>query len=182
MPPLCPEFARENGRPRPLTHGLQLYLTVFSTPMNRGKISQVFAQNGLFPARRRRINHLCIYQDRRLRHANGFLNCHEAAKLRSKQGFPASPTLRLLLRSQLRNRLQTNFPAFGGAVSYRGHGGHRELAFHVPEWRVHMPRCAWRCHMTNFSNSSAGISPLYPAALKRSADGPRIAPDRPEHN
>ena len=36
--------------------------------------------------------------------------------------------------------------------------------------------------MTNFSNSSAGISPLYPAALKRSADGPRIAPDRPGHN
>ena len=47
---------------------------------------------------------------------------------------------------------------------------------------VHMPRSAWRRHMTNFSNSSAGISPLYPAALKRSADGPRIAPDRPKHN
>ena len=45
-----------------------------------------------------------------------------------------------------------------------------------------MPRCAWRCHMTNFSNSSAGIPPLYPAALKRSADVWRVAPDRLERN
>ena len=81
-----------------------------------------------------------------------------------------------------RLRPETDFPATGGTVSYRGHGGHRELAFHVLEWRVHMPRSAWRCHMTNFSNSSAGISPLYPAALKRSADDWRIAPDRLEYN
>ncbi len=76
----------------------------------------------------------------------------------------------------------TDFPATGGTVSYWGHGGHRELAFHVPEWRTHMPRCAWRCHMTNFSISSAGIPALYPVALKRSADGRRIAPDWLEHN
>ena len=68
-------------------------------------------------------------------------------------------------------RPKTDVPATGGTVSCRGHGGHRQLAFHVPEWRAHMARSAWRCHMTNFSNSSAGISPLYPAALKRSADG-----------
>ena len=72
--------------------------------------------------------------------------------------------------------------ATGGTVSYRGRGGHRELAFHVPEWRAHMPRCAWRRHMTNFSKSSAAIPPPYPAASRRSADGQRIAPDRLDHN
>jgi hypothetical protein len=87
MAPSCPEFAPGNERSRPLTHGLQLYLTVFLTPMNRGKISQVFARNGLFPARRRWINPLCIYHDRRLRHANGFLTRHEAANCAQSRVF-----------------------------------------------------------------------------------------------
>ena len=47
---------------------------------------------------------------------------------------------------------------------------------------AHMPRSAWRCHLTNLSNSSASITPLYPAALKRSADDWMIAPDQLEHN
>ncbi len=63
-----------------------------------------------------------------------------------------------------------------------GSGGHHDLAFHVPEWRAHMPRCAWRCHMTNFSTSSAGIPPPYPAALRRSANSRRIAQNRLRHN
>ncbi len=69
----------------------------------------------------------------------------------------ASGMVAVSLDSNPRNRPETDFPATGGTVSYRGHGGHREVAFHVPEWRARMPRCAWRCHMTNFSNSSAGI-------------------------
>jgi hypothetical protein len=36
--------------------------------------------------------------------------------------------------------------------------------------------------MTNFSKSSAGIPALCPVALKRTADGQRIAPDRLERN
>jgi hypothetical protein len=77
---------------------------------------------------------------------------------------------------------ETEFPATGGTVSQWGHGGRRELAFHVPEWRTNTPRCAWRCHMTNFSKNSAGIPAPCPVALKRSADGRRIAPERLERN
>ena len=81
-----------------------------------------------------------------------------------------------------RLRRATALPVNGGTVSYRGHGGHREQAFPIPDWRAHMPRRAWRCPMINFSKNSAGIPTRYPAASRRSADGPRIAPDRLRYN
>ena len=51
-----------------------------------------------------------------------------------------------------------DFPATGGAVSSRGHGGHRELAFHVPNGGAYAPQCM-ALPYDQLSNSSAGIAP-----------------------
>ena len=75
-----------------------------------------------------------------------------------------------------------DFPATGGTVSYWGHGGHRELAFHVPEWRAYAPQCMAPPYDQLFKQLRRYLAAIYPAALKRSADGLRIAPDRPKRN